>query len=70
MLKPSLNAVQDVVRAHADDTEDKRRLQAAEDHRADKQPDDAGAEQRSQLVPRQPERGRHPRRGQAHLRSR
>jgi len=26
MLKPSLNAVQDVVRAHADDTEDKRRL--------------------------------------------
>jgi indole-3-acetate monooxygenase len=26
MLKPSLNAVQDVVRAHADDIEDKRRL--------------------------------------------
>jgi alkylation response protein AidB-like acyl-CoA dehydrogenase len=26
MLKPSLNAVQDVVRAHADDTGDKRRL--------------------------------------------
>src|SRR5258708_3302774 len=26
MLKPSLNTVQDVVRAHADDTEDKRRL--------------------------------------------
>jgi alkylation response protein AidB-like acyl-CoA dehydrogenase len=26
MLKPSLDAVQDVVRAHADDTEDKRRL--------------------------------------------
>jgi alkylation response protein AidB-like acyl-CoA dehydrogenase len=29
MLKPSLNVVQDVVRAHADDTEDKRRLPAS-----------------------------------------
>jgi hypothetical protein len=29
MLKPSLNAVRDVVRAHADDTEDRRRLHAA-----------------------------------------
>ncbi len=29
MLKPSLNAVQDVVRAHADDIDDKRRLSDA-----------------------------------------